>query len=276
MTSKSGITKDGKHSFLDFGLTVVSRTYTPAQKKKITAEMPYMCGSYDFSTIGGLAQAYTDEQYTYIFVFAEDDAGLRDKKLRNALNWLNSGKSILQDDTMPERRINAECISTSANEKGILTEITAVFNADYKSLCGIKIKSLPDKLCYVLSDKIDVAGLTVVEIYTDGSEKQIYEFSFRLQIFSSYGKKRLTVVHPDYPDLTDIGYLYCCSPLSDFEFMVYGDHAVAEKYTGADENVCVPPVYEGLPVTKIGTHCFMGNTAVKSVMLIDTISISED
>lgn len=46
------ITFNNKNSYIDFGVTIESIDIQPPSKKKIKDSVPYMNGSYDFSTIG--------------------------------------------------------------------------------------------------------------------------------------------------------------------------------------------------------------------------------
>lgn len=47
-----GFSFNGKHSYTDFGLCVESKSIQSPSKKKIKIDVPFMNGSYDFSTVG--------------------------------------------------------------------------------------------------------------------------------------------------------------------------------------------------------------------------------
>ena len=48
-----GIVKGGKHSYDDFGLTVRDTTTETKKKNKTLVKIPFMNGSYDFSSLYG-------------------------------------------------------------------------------------------------------------------------------------------------------------------------------------------------------------------------------
>lgn len=50
------------------------------------------------------------------------------------------------------------------------------------------------------------------------------------------------------------------------------DAGVVTGYTGSERNVIVPPVWEGITVTSVGTNAFSGNKRVKAVHLPETVT----
>ena len=53
------------------------------------------------------------------------------------------------------------------------------------------------------------------------------------------------------------------APISDFTYTSDGTSVKITKYTGSAEEVIIPGVIEGLPVTKIGKHAFSENSTLK-------------
>ena len=48
-----GIKKGNKHSFIDFGLTIKSKSIGMPSKNKVKETIPFMNGQYDFSELYG-------------------------------------------------------------------------------------------------------------------------------------------------------------------------------------------------------------------------------
>ena len=67
-----------------------------------------------------------------------------------------------------------------------------------------------------------------------------------------------------------------CFYTTAWDFTVYDDHAVAAIYSGISENVIVPEMYNGLPVTEIGEGAFAGNETIKSIEFSKNITTIGD
>ena len=68
MDKVCGIIKSNKHSYYDFGLKIISREFNPPSKKKVKETLPYMNGSYDFSSLYG-DNVYEERTVKYVFDF---------------------------------------------------------------------------------------------------------------------------------------------------------------------------------------------------------------
>ena len=126
-----GITFNRMHSYRDFDLTITrnGRTIGMPSKKKITHEIPYMSGSYDFSTLYG-TQAYTERSLTYVFQFEQATAEAREFHRIEVLIWLQSQtRTQLRDDSIPGFFFIAECVSSSWNDDGFIGILTVNFDA---------------------------------------------------------------------------------------------------------------------------------------------------
>lgn len=124
-----GITKNNKHSFKDYGLTLASRSISIPKKNKITATVPFMNGSYDFSCLYG-EQTYEERTLEYKFnVIGANKIHLNMIGI-NVLDWLLDGNKMpLYDDAIPDFYFLAECEEASFNENLSDGQITAKFKA---------------------------------------------------------------------------------------------------------------------------------------------------
>lgn len=171
-----GITYKDKHSYTDFGLTIKAKDINPPKKTKIKETVPYMNGAYDFSNLYG-EQIYGERTLTYIFnLFCKSKTELNVKKIE-ILDWLlNSFKTQLKDDTIPDFYFNAECENVDFKEDGQFAEITATFVAyPFKIAISNEGTDVWDtfnfELDYAQDTKFSVVGSKNIEIYNLSSKK---------------------------------------------------------------------------------------------------------
>lgn len=124
-----GIIKGGKHSYDDFGLTIRDNFSTTAKKQKITATIPFMNGSYDFSKLYG-DEVYEEITLTYVFnLKATSKIALEIKKTQIS-EWLLDGlKSEFFDETIPGYHYLAECQTLNFEDEIFFSTVTATFVA---------------------------------------------------------------------------------------------------------------------------------------------------
>ena len=105
-----GIVKGGKHSYDDFGLTVRDATTETKKKNKTLVKIPFMNGSYDFSSLYG-GQTYEEETRTYEFnLIAKDKYDLEIQKIKIS-DWLSDGEQAeIYDDLLVGYHRLAECV----------------------------------------------------------------------------------------------------------------------------------------------------------------------
>jgi hypothetical protein len=84
---KKGITANGKHSYNDFKLEIAERKLTPPSPNKITEEIPYMNGQYDFSSLNGEITLKNRNLY-YEFDISELTTEDMEKIKSSFLTWL--------------------------------------------------------------------------------------------------------------------------------------------------------------------------------------------
>lgn len=132
MANFRGIEFNGKHSYVDFGLTIASRNIGNPSKIKRSERIPYSNVEYDFSDIYG-DQEYEERTLTYSFNVIDH----RGKKERlvvledEVMNWILSTKSktVLKDDVVLGYYFLAEAIGHDITENEGDALLTVTFNA---------------------------------------------------------------------------------------------------------------------------------------------------
>ena len=124
-----GIVKGGKRSYDDFGLTVRDTTTETKKKNKTLVKIPFMNGSYDFSSLYG-GQTYEEEMRTYEFnLIAKDKYDLEIQKIKIS-DWLLDGEQVeIYDDLLVGYHRLAECVDLSFEESHNYAKVIANFRA---------------------------------------------------------------------------------------------------------------------------------------------------
>lgn len=171
------ITFNVKNSFSDFGLYVEEKTINPPSKKKITDNVPFMNGQYDFSTVGSGGEQVFDTRTIKIklalLCCTREELYI---KYTQILEWLmDCGKSQLIFDFMPEFYFFAEVQEAPSWDEFIENgELTITFVCDpfkYSLSCmGDDIwdtfNFLTDYTQY--TNEFVVNGSTAVTMYNNG------------------------------------------------------------------------------------------------------------
>ena len=176
-----GIKKGDKHSYDDFKLRIVSREVNPPSKRKIKETVPFMNGSYDFSSIYG-GTVYEDRTLKYVLDLRFKSELEYFQKKTAIINWLLSrGKEPLFDDFMTGVHFLAECeAGPEFSDYGVGTEISVEFVA-YPFMIGNTLEGeyllwddinfeLPD---YIQTTEFQVEGSKTVTIYLSGSNTEV-------------------------------------------------------------------------------------------------------
>lgn len=125
-----GFTLNNKHSYNDFSLRIINREFNPPKKRKIKLNVPFMNGTYDFSSLYGEV-AYEERvlKYTLDFKYSNKIEFLYKKN--QITNWImNSTKEKLYDDLIPGYYFLAECEDEiQFNEYEVGCEISIKFIA---------------------------------------------------------------------------------------------------------------------------------------------------
>lgn len=109
----SGITYNGKHSYNDLDLILLSnRTIKTPSKIKIKETIPFMNGSYDFSDLYGNA-CYSERTLEYHFLIRSSNRMSLEFIRTRIENWLlgTNSKTKMLDDNLPGYYYLAECES---------------------------------------------------------------------------------------------------------------------------------------------------------------------
>lgn len=170
-----GITKGNKHSYDDFGLRMISRELNPPSKNKIKETVPFLNGSYDFSSLYG-ENTYGERKIKYVFDFRYTNKLDFISKQTAISEWFNNGfKEPLYDDLIPGYYFLAECEdSIEFSEGHVECGVTVTFNA-----YPFKISTLQDghdiwdefnfELDMVQDTKFTINGTQTINLYNNGS-----------------------------------------------------------------------------------------------------------
>ena len=124
-----GITVNGLHSYLRFGLKMLKRNIGAATKDDYTERVPFSSVTHDFSRIYG-EPAYSERTLTYTFEFIEFRNYVAEERLTAVLEWLHfSGRQSLWDDMLPNHHFEVREPAVSWSEKHGVYNITASFRA---------------------------------------------------------------------------------------------------------------------------------------------------
>lgn len=168
-----GIKKGNKHSYKDFGVTIKSKSIGSPKKNKIKETVPFMNGSYDFSSLYG-GQTYGERSLQYVFnIIGQTKSHMNMKKI-NLLNWLHKGiKEPLYDDAIPGYYFLAECEDDDFKENGNTGELTVTFTAYPFKICDyeegdIAWDDFNFELDVLQETKFDINGVKNVKIHNVG------------------------------------------------------------------------------------------------------------
>ena len=175
ITGIRGCTFNNKHNN-DIGLVMHSKSIESPSKKKIKETVPFMNGSYDFSTIGSNGEiTYSERKITVIFGLPAETKEKLQILYSRALEWLvDVGKSKLVFDVMEDYYFMAEVEETSSFEEtrefGLLT-VTFVaepfkYSVDY---VGSNIwDTFNFEEDYLQDSVYDIVGTKAITLYNPG------------------------------------------------------------------------------------------------------------
>lgn len=171
-----GINFNGKHSYDDFGLKIYKKDIGFPSFNLIHETIPFMNGSYDFSSINGEI-SYTDRSLKYEFwIVADTKEEMNYLKIRVA-NWLKATeKNILIDDAILGYYFYAQVKALEFSEEGKIGKITVEFIAKpFKISIQDEGHLLWDNFDFnfdvLQNTKFDVVEYKEVTLYNVGSKK---------------------------------------------------------------------------------------------------------
>lgn len=168
---------NGKKSYDDFGLIIESFNIQPPSKKKVKQSIPFMNGSYDFSTVGSNGEIVYNERTIQVnFWFTEVDRSSLYNKYSRVLEWLlGAGQAELIFTDMPDTYFLSEAEEAPDFEEVVARlgrfQITFVaepfkYGVDYE---GQKLwDPFNFEADYLQDTEFDMAGSKVVTIYNPG------------------------------------------------------------------------------------------------------------
>ena len=117
----NGITFNGKHSYKDFGIIIEEKKILPPPKVKIKETVPFMSGTYDFSTIGTNGeQVYSEREIQIKFGLTTHQKQRLYILYSRVLEWLqDTGRQKLIFDDIPDFYFLAEVEAASDFEEVI-------------------------------------------------------------------------------------------------------------------------------------------------------------
>ena len=171
-----GFEFNGKHSYKDFGLKIVSKEVGNPEANLIFEEVPYMNGSYDFSMLYDEI-SYKERTLQYEFwVIKEDKQRMNILKIQ-LMNWLKaSEKKKLIDDAIPGFYFMAQVQNIEFTEENRIGYITITFTAYPFKIRTANEGQIPwDDFIFPLDVmqrcKFDILGQQEIRIYNEGSRK---------------------------------------------------------------------------------------------------------
>jgi len=167
---------NGKHNYNDIGLIMESKSIQPPAKKKIKVDVPFMNGSYDFSTVGSNGEIiYTERMIKVVHGLPTRSKADLHALYSRALEWLQDvGKCQLIFDDINYYYFMAEVEGVSTFEE-MLTfgKLEVTFTCDsFKIGINLVGSTLWDTFNFnedVLQDEsYDVVGTKTINLYNPG------------------------------------------------------------------------------------------------------------
>ena len=147
MRSLKGFTFNNKHN-KNFGTVMHSKSIQPPSKKKIKESVPFMDGSYDFSTVGSNGEInYNERVITIVLGLPADSKERLQIMYSKVLEWLmDSGQCRLIFDDDPMYYYVAEVEQTSTFEQVMeFGRLTVTFTAEpFKSSINYMVDDIWD------------------------------------------------------------------------------------------------------------------------------------
>jgi len=169
---------NNKNSYTDLGITIDSFGIQPPAKKKIKESVPFMNGSYDFSTVGSNGEiTYSERVIRLKFNLIESNRASLWNKYSEVLEWLlGVGQSQLIFSDMIDCYYLAEVEDAPSFEtlikNGGIMEVEFI---TYPFKFGTNIEGSNQlwdpfnfELDYMQDTELDVVGSEVIQIYNVG------------------------------------------------------------------------------------------------------------
>jgi predicted phage tail component-like protein len=168
---------NNKNCYNDIGVMIESINIQPPSKKKIKQSVPFMNGSYDFSTVGSLGEIVYEGRIIKVkFILAEKNRALLYMKYTKVMEWLlGSGQSQLIFTDMPDCYYMAEVENAPSFEEVVRRagKFDVEFIAEpFKTGVDYAGNNLWDPFNfeedYMQDTEFDVIGSSLVTMYNPG------------------------------------------------------------------------------------------------------------
>lgn len=171
-----GFSFNNRHSFNDFNIYVEKISIQPPAKKKIKVDIPFMNGSYDFSTVGSNGEIiYQPRDITISLGFLVNDKRMLHVKYSEFLTWLfDTGQNKLIFDDIPDYYFIGEVESSPKLSDFLrLGRMEMVFTCEpFKYGINEEGNAIWDtfnfETDYLQDTEFDVSGTKTVTIYNPG------------------------------------------------------------------------------------------------------------
>lgn len=174
-TGLRGVTFNGKHNN-DLNIVMHSKSIQSPPKKKIKETVPFMNGSYDFSTVGSNGEiTYSEREISIIFGLPAETKERLQVLYSKVMEWLvDTGKQKLIFDVMKDYYFMAEVEETTSFEETMeFGKLEVKFKADpFKYSIDYIGSNIWDTFNfeedYLQDSGYDVIGSKVITLYNPG------------------------------------------------------------------------------------------------------------
>ncbi len=220
----------------------------------------------------------TEEQTKELLEAAEEDRDIRTRKdvyliPADSFELEQKATEAVEPVEEPAQETASESDPEAAPEVAARSAATAVDKVNVRKEATTKSEAV----CQIAEKGTPVSILETVDLGTESWYRVIYNEA------EGYIRSDLIEImyaaESELPDAADEG---ISGEQGGYEH-TFGDFIYAHraegtqiailKYAGSDSDVTVPEAIESLPVTEIGEGAFMGNDAIQSLNLPDTIEI---
>lgn len=174
-TGLRGVTFNGKHNN-DLNIVMHSKSIQSPPKKKIKETVPFMNGSYDFSTVGSNGEiTYSEREISIVFGLPAETKEQLQVLYSKVMEWLvDVGKQKLVFDVMKDYYFMAEVEDTTTFEETMeFGKLEVKFIAEpFKSSVDLIGSNIWDTFNfeedYLQDSGYDIVGSKVITLYNPG------------------------------------------------------------------------------------------------------------
>ncbi|HZJ78620.1 MAG TPA: leucine-rich repeat protein [Clostridia bacterium] len=151
-----------------------------------------------------------------------------------------------------------------AIDNAISYNLTATVN-------DISITSLPTKLTYLVNESLELSGIEVMTIYTDGTTIETTDFTANAINSSRVGVETVTISFGGYTDSFQVSIVEPEETVYQY-ILINGNEAKITGYTGSGGDISVPTTINSYLITAIGDNAFENYTSISTIQLNNNIT----